>query len=439
MWLPCSDNNVFTDLESKTMDFQALTASTLGAYLRTLPAVVAQLGDMEELDIVEVGDGNLNFVYFVSSRVNPAKSVVVKQALPYVRLVGEGWPLTRHRADREANALRRFGEVCPQHVPIVFHADSAQSLIAMQHLRSHIILRKGLIDGITYPHLAEHLSTYMAQTLFHGSDLYLSAGAKKQAVAATTNSELCKITEDLVFTYPFEDHPTNVYSPALPRAAIERLHQPQVRLAAAQMKWAFMNQAESLLHGDLHTGSVMVNQTDTYVIDPEFAYYGPIGFDVGLLLANLLSAYFSQDWQRQQAGQDAAPYQAWLLEQLGSVWTGFSDKFLALWANHEAQVGVSFMGSGRDAESLALFRQQFMQHVFSDTLGFAACEMIRRTLGMAKVAEIAAIPEAGARAAIEIRTLRMAEKLLLQRTQIQGIDGVLSLARDCLALSEVAV
>jgi len=384
---------------------------------------------------VEVGDGNLNLVYFVSSRSQPARSVVVKQALPYLRLVGEGWPLTRHRSDREANALQQFGALCPQHVPEVFHADSAQSLIAMQHLREHIILRKGLIDGITYPALANHLSSYMAQTLFHGSDLYLSAAAKKAAVAATTNTELCKITEDLIFTYPFEDHPTNSYSPALPRSAIERLHQPAVRLAAAQMKWAFMNRAETLLHGDLHTGSVMVNQRETYVIDPEFAYYGPIGFDVGLLLANFLTAYLSQDWHRVQAGQNPALSQAWLLDQVIGVWEGFAEKFTALWAAHDAATGTSFMGSKRDERSQVLFRMEFLQQVFRDALGFAGCELVRRTLGLAKVAEITAIPDAAARALIEVRTLRLAEALLLQRDELMFITEVIDLAEECRTLT----
>jgi len=417
------------------MTYQALTPDTLADYLRQVPALQTLLGDMETLDIVEVGDGNLNLVYFVSSRSQPARSVVVKQALPYLRLVGEGWPLTRHRSDREANALQQFGALCPQHVPEVFHADSAQSLIAMQHLREHIILRKGLIDGITYPALANHLSSYMAQTLFHGSDLYLSAAAKKQAVAATTNTELCKITEDLIFTYPFEDHPTNATNPALPRAAIKRLQQPLVRLAAAQMKWTFMNRAETLLHGDLHTGSVMVNQLETYVIDPEFAYYGPIGFDVGLLLANFLTAYLSQDWHRVQAGQNPALCQAWLLDQVVGVWEGFSEKFTALWAAHDAATGSSFMGSNRDERSQVLFRQEFLQQVFHDALGFAGCELVRRTLGLAKVAEIAAIPDEAARALIEVRTLRLAEALLLQRDELMFITEVIDLAEDCRTLT----
>ena len=40
----------------------------------------------------EVGDGNINFVYILEG---PAGCLCVKQALPYVRIVGESWPLTQ--------------------------------------------------------------------------------------------------------------------------------------------------------------------------------------------------------------------------------------------------------------------------------------------------------------------------------------------------------
>ena len=48
------------------------------------------------------------------------------------------------------------------------------------------------------------------------------------------------------------------------------------------------------MHGDLHSGSIMVTEKETYVIDPEFAFYGPMGFDIGALIGNLYLAYFSQ-------------------------------------------------------------------------------------------------------------------------------------------------
>ena len=54
------------------------------------------------------------------------------------------------------------------------------------------------------------------------------------------------------------------------------------------MKKKFVTSTEALIHGDLHSGSVMVKEGSTFVIDPEFAFYGPMGFDLGALLSNFL-------------------------------------------------------------------------------------------------------------------------------------------------------
>lgn len=40
---------------------------------------------------------------------------------------------------------------------------------------------------------------------------------------------------------------------------------------------------------------MMVTQESTQVIDSEFAFYGPMGYDVGAFLGNLILAYFAQD------------------------------------------------------------------------------------------------------------------------------------------------
>ena len=418
------------------MHFEAFSSSELTEYLLGIPAVCARLGDDSELQVVEVGDGNLNYVYFVSSARDPRLSVVVKQAPPYLRLVGEAWPLPRERMEREVAALRRFGALCPEHVPSVFHADGEKFLMVMQRLDSHRVLRGGLIDGIVYPRLADHISTYLARTLFHGSDLYLSPDAKKAAVGGDINTELCRITEELVFTFPFEDHPSNVYSPALPATAVERLRTHEsLRIAAGEMKWAFMNHAETLVHGDLHTGSVMANEHETYVIDPEFAFYGPMGFDTGAFIANLLLAYYARDWHDREAGRDPAAYQGWLLEQVEAVWNAFAQKFGQIWRAHEDEAGHAYIGGPAGTRAAEAFREDFIRRLFADTLGFAGCKMIRRIVGMAKVAEITSIKDEAVRARIEIRCLKLAEALLVQRRDLASIEAVTALAAQVLAES----
>ncbi|CAM2152219.1 5-methylthioribose kinase [Pararobbsia alpina] len=445
------------------MEFEAMSSSELSAYLRAVPALSALLDDPDELDIAEVGDGNLNFVYFATNVRAPAKSVVVKQAPPFLRLAGKTWPLTRHRMEREVGALRRFAALCPEHVPKVFHADSGLFLVVMQRLMTHRILRQGLMDGVVYPRLADHMSTYLAHTLFFGSDLFLAPDVKKQAVRASINVELCKITEDLVFTYPFEDHPSNIYNPALPRTEIERLwRSPKVRSVVGEMKWTFMNAAETLLHGDLHTGSIMVNEDETYVIDPEFAFYGPMGFDIGALLANLLLAFFSREWHDRpdahavastmaahQAvardlatatkegaqiasapGTDRIRYQDWLLDQMTSIWNQFESKFDGLWREHEGRRNSHFIGDDFSNDCAAAFRARFLKKLLAQTLGFAGCKMVRRVLGMAKVADITSIPDEAVRARVETRCLRCAESLLLEHESIGSIEEVAALARS---------
>ena len=90
--------------------------------------------------------------------------------------------MNKDRAYFEASVLKEHGRWCPGHAPEVYHFDRTMSLIGMRYLEPpHIILRKGLIAGVEYPLLAEHISEYMANTLFHTSLLYRSTTEHKSA------------------------------------------------------------------------------------------------------------------------------------------------------------------------------------------------------------------------------------------------------------------
>ncbi len=195
----------------------------------------------------------------------------------------------------------------------------------MEYLHPHIIMRKGLIRGVEYPRFAEDIAEFLSATLFNTSALAGSAAEHKARVALfAPNTALCKITEDLVFTDPYREAPLNRWNrPWLDaeKQAFER--DSALKTAAQARKYQFMTSAQALIHGDLHTGSIMLTLNDTRVIDPEFAFIGPIGFDVGAVIGNLLIAYFAQD------GHEAAPhardaYRDWILRQAqGRCWTGF--------------------------------------------------------------------------------------------------------------------
>ena len=410
------------------MPYQLLTEDKVVPYLAALPGLGRIFNSFEDIEVREIGDGNLNFVYFVTDRQDRARCVVVKQAVPYVRVVGESWPLTLGRTRLEVMALRRQREICPSLVPEIYHWDEEMCVVVMQNLYRHKVVRGEIIKGVRFPRLVDHLTTFLARTLFFTSDFYLNQAEKKQLVGEFINPELCKITEDLVFTDPFEDNATNNPNPNLTAADLEGLRgDAALKVAAAEMKHKFMTEAESLLHGDFHLGSYMANQEETYVIDPEFAYVGPMGFDVGKTIGNFILAYLSQDYHQRQAGQDPRGYRSWLLQGAQDVWTGFAGKFEALWAEHMDRFDRVYWAFPGGAQAAAAFRAAFLERVFHDALGYAGCVMVRRTLGLAKVADIAAIPDLEARAVLDRQALAIGRGLLVERNRLAGIEDAIRL------------
>ncbi|MDF0516429.1 S-methyl-5-thioribose kinase [Bradyrhizobium yuanmingense] len=411
-------------------DYRILHEADLRAYLAGLPDLKGLLGgEPASWAITEVGDGNLNLVFIVKGARG---GVAVKQALPYVRLVGESWPLPLSRAHYEYLALSRQAQLAPGLVPAVLHHNEALALTVMELLEPHIIMRKGLVAATRYPRFVDDITTFMARTLFFTSDLALSAAEKKEAIAAFAgNHALCKITEDLIFTDPYRIAEQNRWTaPYLDGLAASLREDLELHVAVSRLKLKFMASPEALIHGDLHTGSIMVTDGQTRVIDPEFAFYGPMGFDVGAVLANLLMAYFASAGHERAPG-DRAAFEAWVLETVEQVWTEFARKFLDLWragGTGDAYPPSLFPGE-KGAARLEAERQAYRQRLFSDAVGFAAAKIIRRIFGLAHNIDFELIEDAKKRAVSEARAVRLARAMMVETGAFPSIADVTGAAR----------
>ena len=411
--------------------YRILNETDLRDYLAGIAAVAAQLGGpADRWSITEVGDGNLNLVFIVKGT---SGGLAVKQALPYVRLVGESWPLPLSRAHFEHLALTHQGRLAPGLVPAIIHHDPALALTAMELLEPHIIMRKGLVAGAIYPAFVDHITTFMARTLFFSSDLALSAAAKKEAIASFAgNHALCKITEDLIFTDPYRSAEQNRWtSPWLDATAADIRADLDLHVAVSRLKLQFLSRAEALIHGDLHTGSIMVTETETKVIDPEFAFYGPMGFDVGAVLANLLMAYFASVGHERSPGEREA-FESWVLSTVDQVWSGFAGKFLELWRSESTgdAYPLSLFPGEAGAARLEAERQAYMARLFQDAVGFTAAKIIRRILGLAHNIDFELIADERRRASCEARALRLARTLMVETASFTTIEAVTRAARE---------
>ncbi|MER8698015.1 S-methyl-5-thioribose kinase [Mesorhizobium sp. M0207] len=408
--------------------FEALSVETLAGRLGANEALCSQIGkDTSQWKVREVGDGNLNLVFIVEGAEGAA---VVKQALPYVRLVGDSWPLPLKRSFFEYHALTRQQARAPGSVPDIYHFDEGQALIIMEYLSPHIILRRALIEGRQLPNIATDIGLFMARTLFRGSDLHMATKDRKADLALfADNVELCDITENLVFSDPYFDAKMNRHtSPQLDGIVAELRADRDLKVEAQRMKHIFAANAETLLHGDLHSGSIMVTDTETRMIDPEFAFYGPIAFDVGMLLANFWMAFFSQRGHEQDGSRDAM--RGYLLGVTVETWSVFRAEFSHLWRT--GRTGMLYQKSLFEDQGDRLGAEQALDHmlqsIWTDLLGFAGVEVHRRILGLAHNADFETIADPDLRARCEAKALKFGRHLAVNRRQIHSIDEVNRLA-----------
>jgi 5-methylthioribose kinase len=411
-------------------DYRILHEADLRDYLARVPAVAARLGGAPAAwTISEVGDGNLNLVFIVKGT---AGGIAVKQALPYVRLVGESWPLPLSRSHYEYLALTHQARLAPGLVPDVLHHNEALALIVMELLEPHIIMRKGLVAGTRYPRFVGDIAIFLARTLFFSSDLAVPAAEKKEGIAAFAgNHALCKITEDLIFTDPYRMAEQNRWTqPWLDATAAAFRDDLELHAAVSRLKLKFLNAPEALIHGDLHTGSIMVTEGSTVVIDPEFAFYGPMGFDLGAVIGNLLMSYLASAGHERSPG-DRLQFEAWVLETIENVWKEFAREFLELWrrqARGDAYPPALFAGAA-GAARMEAERQAYIERLFGDTVGFSAAKIIRRILGLAHNIDFELIEDPKQRAICEARSLRLARAMMVETSSFPSIGAVTKAAR----------
>ncbi|MBR9862629.1 MAG: S-methyl-5-thioribose kinase [Rhodobacteraceae bacterium] len=406
-------------------NYTALTPETLSERLGALPAVTDRIGsDSSNWQVKEVGDGNLNLVFIVQSDQG---SVIVKQALPYVRLVGDSWPLPLYRAYFEYHALTRQAARDPGSVPEIYHFDEEQALIVMEFLSPHVILRNKLIAGEKVEALGQFCGTHCARMAFRGSELSMKSADKKADVGLFSgNVEIPAITEGLVFTDPYFEAELNNHTPGLEPVIKELRDNVELKRMAQVMLVKFASNTETMLHGDLHSGSIMATDTEIRVIDPEFAQYAPMGFDIGMLTANYLMAYFSQPAHRDS---DLDRYQDWILNVITETWSSFEAEFRQLW--NTERTGMLFPKSlfEDQGHSSASACDGVLANIWQDALRFCGIEMHRRCLSLAHNADFETIEDTSVRAPLEARNLHMGAELVLKTDTLKDASALTALAR----------
>ncbi len=332
----------------------------------------------------EIGDGNLNYVF----KVQDAKgsSVIVKQAGEELR-ISKDMHIDTDRNRIESEILILQGKLAPGYVPEIYDYDTVMCACCMQDLSDHLIMRTAMLQHKIYPKFADQISTFMAQVLMGTTDVVMNHQDKKELQKKFISPELCDITEALVYTEPYNDElgRNNVFAPNAEYVKEKLYNDTQLHLEVAKLKMDFMTRGQSLIHGDLHTGSIFINDETTMVFDPEFCFYGPMGYDIGNVVANIIFAWCNGD----VAGE--TEFCQWAESVITDVVNMTMDKMNKYYDEHVTDTMCKTPG----------YKEYYMGTILADTSAVTGLELIRRTVGMANVKDITTIADEKARTRAE--------------------------------------
>ena len=375
-----------------------LNPDTLQGYLRNRRVEIGVFEPDTEFRVEEIGDGNLNTVYRVSDTARPECSIVLKHAPPYIKVLGPDYPLSTERLIYESRALDVYNRLVRGAAPVQYSFDAETAVIAMEDLRNARVLRADLIAGTVDPVIAEQVGRFMG--IVHSCTYVdnVDGETAHRCRGQFANTIMQSITADYVFTFPYTEHETNFWTLGLASDVQQLKTDSDFLRQAAHLKQIFLTAQQGVTHGDLHTGSVLIQDNTAKVIDAEFAFYGPVGFDLGLYWANYLLSYFSH--------QDALRVQSMLKTAIVRTWHAYTAEFNMI-----------------DVE----LKAPTLQNIFHDAVGFAGLEMLRRLIGAAHVKDIEGIVDIPRKLRVERAALQFGATLVKQHRSFQDVAAVIAM------------
>lgn len=339
--------------------------------------------------------GNLNHVCRVFD--GKGHSIYIKQAGDTLR-ISEDMTATLDRNRQESEILQLEESFAPGTVPHVYFYDTVMSANGMEDCSSYTVMRNAMLEHRIYPKFAEQIADFMARTLLLSSDIVMDHREKKKWNQRFITPDLDDITEKLVLMEPYLGaERNNVYPPNQAFAEKELYEDSALHLCVSKLKFNFMTNAQALLHGDLHTGSIFISEEDIKVFDCEFGTYAPMGYDVGNLIANLIFAYCNG------MAYEKKEFCEWVLETIQKSYDLFVEKFNILYQEKVTEPMAKVQG----------FREWYLDCILNDTAGYAGTELHRRTVGMANVADLTGIQEKNARMLAERICVLVGKDLIL--------------------------
>lgn len=363
----------------------------------------------------DISSGNINYIYRVQN-AKTGDSVIFKFADNETRVKPDGF-LSPERNAHEATCLEWYSSCDPRFVPDVFYLDRQNHFFVMEDIQGAISLREALMKNLWHKNLGSTIAFAIIELSFPLLDILREGKEEELPCWNTASTDLLELTEKLVFEDPYYNRRgKNVYTEGNEDFIKDALGNDDLLEWVEKLKNNFKTNKQTLIHGDLHTGSILVRTQkegisnkkwaecfpDLFFIDPEFAFYGPLAYDIGNVVAHL---FFTELFTFYRAKGEKEGYLAF------EILHDIKRSFLASFRSYAEIKLSSILEESEDMEED--FVEHFIQKILTESLRYAGCEIIRRVVGSAKVPELTLFTNTKDRILLERELINNAVELIL--------------------------
>ncbi len=387
------------------------------------PLIISEIGEGSEEDD---GDGYVNFVF----RVSDGKlKLILKQARKEGRVAKQS-DMPMERTSMEYDYMKIGSVIVPEYMPKLFFYDDENLAFAVEDVSHLKIARFQLNKSVIFPKMAEQLAEYLAKMHFYTSDYYLDTETFRKLQIRFSNSKMREIFEKMAFANRDCGAPEGLGFELDPKYAsfIRNLVlDPQVVLERHKLRELYMGKAEVLLHADFHTSNFFVDQEQLKVIDMEFAFFGPAGYDLGYLMSHLVSQFACSAFRHFDSEEERLAFASYLVATMKHLFEEYCRVFFECWE----QDAKSFY------KTVPGIQEYIQQHVLHDTIGFCANANFFRCASETMYPEYDHLEDAAKRKHAIVLTLLMDHHMILHRNEYQNVqqwlDDLLAILQEYLA------
>ncbi|MCM4157954.1 aminoglycoside phosphotransferase [Gramella sp. AN32] len=239
----------------------------------------------EKVTAIEVpGDGNMNFTLRVKTN---KRSFIIKQSREYV----EKYPQV------EAPIERALGEA--KFYEFISHYSSLKNqmpnLLGVDN-QNYVLYLEDLGNGTDYTFLYEKgrvlKDEELSKIITFAADLHSDLTRQKTEITLP-NCQMRELNHKHIFIYPYLKEnglDLDAILPGLQGIAEPYKTNERLKGNIEKLGKRYLQDGNSLLHGDYFPGSWLKSKNGIKIIDPEFCFFGEPEFEIGVTIAHLKMA-----------------------------------------------------------------------------------------------------------------------------------------------------